>query len=130
MLLRRIQHHKFTAETRLSFAPYPGAEAGMAVFKNEQRYYRFGLKRGMVVVERSDKGRSTTTIATVSVAESTGDIILRSTCDGEKYAFSFSTDGGATWQTAAEDVSASFVSQRAGGFTGTTIGIYAYRVYL
>ena len=73
---------------------------------------------------------STTTIATVSVAESTGDIILRSTCDGEKYAFSFSTDGGATWQTAAEDVSASFVSQRAGGFTGTTIGIYAYRQYL
>lgn len=130
MLLRRIQHHKFTAETRLSFAPYPGAEAGMAVFKNEQRYYRFGLKRGMVVVERSDKGRSTTTIATVSVAESTGDIMLRSTCDGEKYAFSFSTDGGATWQTAAEGVDASFVSQRAGGFTGTTIGIYAYRQYL
>lgn len=130
MLLRRIQHHMFTAETRLSFAPYPGAEAGMAVFKNEQRYYRFGLKRGMVVVERSDKGRSTTTIATVSVDDATTDIILRSTCNGEGYTFSFSTDGGATWQTAAESVDASFVSQRAGGFTGTTIGIYAYRVYL
>ncbi len=130
MLLRRIQHHKFTAETRLTFSPYPGAEAGMAVFKNEQRYYRFGLKRGMVVVERSDKGRSTTAIATVKVAEGTDNVVLRTECSGDKYSFSFSTDGGATWQTAAKDVDASFVSQRAGGFTGTTIGIYAYRQYL
>ena len=130
MLLRRIQHHKFTAETRLRFAPYPGAQAGMAVFKNEQRYYRFGLKRGMVVVERSDKGRSATAIATVKVGEGTSDIVLRTECSGNKYCFSFSTDGGATWQTAAKDVDAAFVSQRAGGFTGTTIGIYAYRQYL
>lgn len=130
MLLRRIQHHKFTAETKLDFLPYPGAQAGMAVFKNEQRYYRFGLSRGMIVVERSDKGRSTSTIASVSVDSETKSVMLRTKCLGDNYEFSFSTDGGATWQTAAKGVDASFVSQRAGGFTGTMIGLYAYRQYL
>lgn len=102
----------------------------MAVFKNEQRYYRFGLRRGMIVVERSDKGRSTSTIASVSVDSETKSVMLRTKCQGDNYEFSFSTDGGATWQTAAKGVDASFVSQRAGGFTGTMIGLYAYRQYL
>lgn len=130
MILRRIQHHKFTAETRLDFSPYPGAEAGMAVFKNEQRYYRFGLRRGTIVVERSDKGRSASVIAATDVSDNTQSVILRTACLGDKYEFSFSADNGATWQTVARDVDASFVSQRAGGFTGTTIGVYAYRQHL
>lgn len=127
MLLRRIQHHKFTVETKFDFTPYPGAQAGIIIFKNEQRFYRFGLRRGMVIVESSTKNKTMTTLASVKVDDETESIKLKANCNGSKYEFLFSINGGKSWQRAVNNIDAMFVSQKAGGFTGTTIGVYAYR---
>jgi len=47
-----------------------------------------------------------------------------------KLDFKYSTDKGETWQTIGEDLDAGFMSTaKAGGFTGTTVGLYASNNY-
>jgi hypothetical protein len=48
---------------------------------------------------------------------------------GTTYAFYYRTEGSGAddWTLVADGVDAGFVSSRVGGFTGTTIGMYAER---
>lgn len=126
LLCRRIQHHKFSAETRMTASSEAGSRSGMVVFKNENRYYFFGISNGRIVVEQSGKDRSARELASVPAPTDSGTATLRAVCHGDRYDFLYSTDGSG-WHTVAEGVGAAFVSQQAGGFTGTTIGVCAWR---
>ena len=56
-----------------------------------------------------------------------GDVVnLKVTSDGKNYNFHYSTDEGKTWKELLTGVDANYTSTAtAGGFTGTTVGLYA-----
>lgn len=127
---RRLNHHNFTADTRVTFLPEHDAQAaGILVLKDEtHQYYLARTKRGdkhfIEVRKITEEGSSTIGEQEVDPTLSTVD--LRIGGKGLEYAFSYSTDGGKNWNPVAEGVDAGFTSTNvAGGFTGTVIGPYA-----
>ena len=127
LILRRLQHHAFTASTRLQFIPGEAENAGMLLYKDERHQYF--LKVGIVNGE------------TAVALERTGEILARepipdafktigleiSSDDGQTFRFRYAVDGE-DWQLLADGIDASWLSTAvAGGFTGTTIGLYAVK---
>ncbi len=127
---RRIQHHKYTASTTLTFVPAHDRQcAGMLLFKDELHQYFLGkaLRDGSqhIVLRRiSDTG--TEELAFQALEADNSSVDLRVESKGLSLDFAYSTDNGSSWQTLASDLDAAFMSTaKAGGFTGTTIGLYA-----
>lgn len=127
---RRIQHHKYTASTTLTFVPAHDRQcAGMLLFKDELHQYFLGkaLRDGSqhIVLRRiSDNG--TEELAGRALSSDNSSVDLRVESKGLSLDFAYSTDNGSTWQPLASDLDATFMSTaKAGGFTGTTIGLYA-----
>lgn len=127
---RRIQHHKYTASTTLTFVPAHDRQcAGMLLFKDELHQYFLGkaLRDGSqhIVLRRiSDNG--TEELAGRALSSDNSSVDLRVESKGLSLDFAYSTDNGSTWQPLASDLDAAFMSTaKAGGFTGTTIGLYA-----
>ena len=56
----------------------------------------------------------------------TNEVYLKLVSQGISYDFYYSIDGEKNWKLLCKDVDASYLSTAmAGGFTGTTIGLYA-----
>lgn len=127
-LFCRQQHLHFTATTTMHYAPRSEKDlAGMVCYQSENFNYVFGItKKGednCLVLQRTDKGKSTT-LASVTVKE-TNPIALQVKAEGDKYTFSYSTNGK-SFQAISEPVSGDILSTNvAGGFTGAMIGLYA-----
>ncbi|MBQ8065897.1 MAG: glycoside hydrolase family 43 protein [Prevotella sp.] len=119
---RRIQHHKFTVETTLSFCPAAGDAAGILIFKNEAHQYFLCVTADGIALRRINK-RGFDTLAQAPLASS-GDIGLKAVCRGLAYDFYYQPTGS-DWQLLVGDVDVRHVSSSVGGFTGTTIGLYA-----
>lgn len=103
--------------------------AGMLLFKDEVHQYFLGkhLKdNSQRIVLRRITDNGTEEIAGKALAADNKTVDLRIESKGMKLDFKYSADGGETWETLAEDLDAGFMSTaRAGGFTGTTVGLYA-----
>ena len=127
LVLRRLQHHAFTASTQMHFIPTGEEAAGMLLYKDERHQYF--LKVGIVNGE------------TAVALERTGEILARqpipdafktigleiSSDDGQSFRFRYAVDGE-DWQLLVDGIDASWLSTAvAGGFTGTTIGLYAVK---
>lgn len=127
---RRLHHHNFTADTRLCFLPETDSQvAGLLLLKDETHQYllartKSGDTHKIEVRKIGENGSETIAEAPVEAELST--VNFRIAGDGLKYGFHYSTDGGDSWKSVAEDIDAGFTSTAdAGGFTGTVVGLYA-----
>lgn len=130
---RRIQHHKFQASTSMTFLPESDSQcAGLVLLKDENNQYIMGktLRSGIPsIVLRQVTKEGTKEIASAALPVDNKTVELKVDSKGMTLDFLYSTDGGKSWKTLATDRDAAFMSTaRAGGFTGTTVGMYASNV--
>ena len=65
-------------------------------------------------------------LASTAMTSAASGVDLKVVSKGKTYDFLFSTDRGDSWTTVMADVDARHTSTAAaGGFTGTTVGLYA-----
>lgn len=123
---RRMQHHNFTATATMSFKPSAkGERAGLLLLKNEGRQYFMALGKDGISLRRIGSKGKVDVIAINPIDLNGKPIELRVESQGSTYDFRYREGGTETWQTLASGIDASWLSDRAGGFTGTTIGPYA-----
>lgn len=127
---RRQQHHDFSAHTHMIFHPEHDAQcAGLLVFKDETHQYFLakgceGDQHYMELRKISNCGSSS--LDRKDIPSDLNSVDLKVEGKGLKYSFSYSDDGGKSWEKIGDDVDAGFTSTAvAGGFTGTVIGMYA-----
>lgn len=121
---RRVQHHRYTASTRLDFEPqYDTEMAGLMVYKDETHQYLLArTSDGLRALRVGTGGCEVLASAPVSVSV----VDLRIVSDGESLSMDYSTDGGEQWQTLASGLPARYTSTAgAWGFTGTLVGPFA-----
>ena len=128
-IARRIQHHKFECSTHMYFKPKSSHEAaGMLIYKNEAHHYQILVTRhdqqSTLVLQKVDHGKISTLNEKV-LKEISGAIDLKVCSDGPTLSMYYKC-GSRVWNKLASGVDASFLSTaQAGGFTGSTIGLYA-----
>lgn len=127
---RRMQHHKFECTTRMLFNPSDDKEtAGILLFKDEAHQYFLAVNRdslGKCITLRKIGELSTEILVRQDIEEEMKAIDLKIISEGNYYDFYYSVMGG-NWQLLCKNVDASYLSTSvAGGFTGTTIGLYAF----
>lgn len=125
---RRMQHHKFTATTSMRFNPADdGERAGLLLLKNESRQYFMAVGKDGISLRRVGPKDRVEVIVSKPLDTHGKPVELKVVSHGTSYDFLYRPEGDADWLTLADGVDASWVSDRAGGFTGTTIGPYAER---
>ena len=127
LVLRRLQHHAFTASTRMRFFPEGSEAAGLLLYKDErhQLFLKVSLVDGSpaICLERSGE---TLSCKALPKTFSTVDLAIASD-DGLTFRFGHAVDGR-EMRTLVANVDASYLSTAvAGGFTGTTVGPYAVK---
>ncbi len=128
LILRRIHHHEFTAQTRMYFNPAESEAAGMLLFKDERHQYFLKVYQqdGAKQIAVEKVGRTNEVLASTPLPDCQF-VDLQITSDGPTFSFSFAPDGK-DMQALKEGVSADYLTTAlAGGFTGTTIGLYAIK---
>ncbi len=123
-ILRRIQHHKFVAETEVEPDGQQDGAAGLLLVKNEQRQIFLAVQGNKVALYRLGKKSNNELVASAELGKTTGPIGLRVESKGKTYDFSYRLPGG-DWRMLAEGVPAEHIATQRGGFTGSTIGLYA-----
>ena len=117
---------RFTARTEMEFAPQQdGEEAGLCVRANEGNHYEIGIRKFEGKTQLFVRNRIMNReylMAQEPVA--LGPVQLEISGSEEKYQFAWSADGK-TWSTLAVCPTADLSREKAGGFTGTTLGLYA-----
>lgn len=123
-IAHRQQHHQGSVETKLNFKPINENEkAGIVFFQSEKNHYVYvkSLSEGESVLELYRSGVEPELLARQTITD--GPVELRVDFDKSDYTFLYFQDG---WQTLADHIDGTFLStQKAGGFVGTTIGLYA-----
>lgn len=126
---RRLQHHKFECATRMLFNPSDDKEmAGMLLFKDETHQYFLAINRdslGKCITLQKVGELGTELLVRQDIREEIKVIDLKIISEGNYYNFYYSLMDG-NWELLHKNVDASYLSTSiAGGFTGTTIGLYA-----
>ena len=127
LILRRLQHHAFTASTRMRFVPEGTEAAGLLLYKDERHQYFLKVclvdEKPSICLERSGE---TLSCKRLPDTFSTVDLAIVSD-DGLTFRFGYAVDGR-EMRTLIAGVDASYLSTAvAGGFTGTTVGPYAVK---
>ena len=127
LILRRLQHHAFTASTRMRFVPEGTEAAGLLLYKDERHQYFLKVclvdEKPSICLERSGETLSCKRLPDMF---STVDLAIVSD-DGLTFRFGYAVDGR-EMRTLVAGVDASYLSTAvAGGFTGTTVGPYAVK---
>lgn len=131
-LCRWVKHANYTASTRLDFTPQKAGElAGLAVFQDEKGHYVLGKRMNTqgdceVVVIRSDKeGFRVVARQPLGTKWQKKAIWLQIESKGSSYTFAYSRNGK-KWHTLGTPQEGHIITtQYAGGFTGSSIGLYA-----
>ena len=127
LILRRLQHHAFTASTLMRFVPEGTEAAGLLLYKDERHQYF--LKVCLVYGKPSiclERYGETLSCKALPMNFSTVDLAIASD-DGLTFRFGYAVDGR-EMRTLVAGVDASYLSTAvAGGFTGTTVGPYAVK---
>ena len=133
---RRQQHMNATATTALTVdLRRVGEKAGLVAYQNETHYYFVGVVnaggRRMVRVERRVGAGdpvygAVLAAASLPVASGPVRVRLRIVAIGGRYAFDYAMAGG-RWTRLVAGADGTVLSTAiAGGFVGTTLGLYAY----
>ena len=126
-----MQHHEFETSTRMYFNPECSDEkAGLMLFKDETHQYFMAVSgsdnRAISLIQigkEEDK-----VLAKQDLPSDAVKFDLKVVSNGLEYDFYYSLDGGKKWDTLCQNVDASYLSTTvAGGFTGSTIALYATR---
>ncbi|HVZ80217.1 MAG TPA: family 43 glycosylhydrolase [bacterium] len=117
---------RFTARTALEFAPrQDGEEAGLCVRADEGNHYEIGVGRLGGQVQLFVRNRIKNRDHWIAQRPLASDKVQLEISGNEaKYRFAWSIDGK-TWKTLAVSPSADLSREKAGGFTGTVLGLYA-----
>lgn len=130
LVARVVQHHKFDAKADMVFDPRATEESGLILFKDEGHHYYVTLgaiEGGKAVKLHKVSGTSDDVVASSEVPSNTSKISLRISSNGESFSFSYSLDGS-KWENVGLPLDARYLSTtNAGGFTGTTIGLYSIK---
>ena len=134
VVARRQQHLQFEASTALQFTSNDSLEkAGLMVFQNENHFYYLcqSVDKGQPVIQlyqsfenRADSNKMIL-LASQPLANNQKQLLkLKIKGDNDQYSFYYNS--GSNWQALKENVDGKFLSTKvAGGFVGTTIGLYA-----
>ena len=127
----RQKHMTFSAETVVNFTPTQDSDlAGLVVFQNDKHNFVMGKTliwgKPALTLTRAEKEQvSQIGMASLDGGAANQPIRLKVEGDGRWYSFYYAVGNGA-WQTLAQGVDAvNLSSVTAGGFVGTTIGLYA-----
>lgn len=123
---RRMQHHRFTAETEVTAGGAPGESAGMLLVKNEQRQLYLAVKAGKIELLKIGRKERPDILAAADADTTHGPVGLRTVSNGDTYDFYYRLPG-AGWTALATGVPAEHIATQRGGFTGSTIGLFATR---
>lgn len=128
-ICRRLQHHKFECSTRMLFCPQSKAEqAGILLFKDEKHQYFLAVGRddqGECISLRQIGDGESKVLASVRLDDGGVLTDLKVVSRGTHYDFYYARQEG-VWNVLCRNVDAGYLSTAtAGGFTGTTIGMYA-----
>lgn len=130
-ICRRMQHHNFECTTRMLFEPSDDKEAaGLLLFKDERHQYflavnKSGAKKQISLKKIREKDQ---VLASATLPENLNEIYLRVVSKGTHYDFYYSLKEGNDWTLLCRNINAKYLSTAtAGGFTGSTIGLYATR---
>ncbi|MCH5230577.1 MAG: glycoside hydrolase family 43 protein [Muribaculaceae bacterium] len=123
-LLRRIQHHCFEVETELEPKKQEDLAAGLILLKNEQRQLFLACCNDKVILYKLGNSKDDTIIASADLASDCAPVGLKIISRGGSYDFLY-RPCGEEWITLAENIPAEYVASQRGGFTGSTIGLYA-----
>lgn len=125
---RRMQHHKFECSTRMWFDPEKEEAAGILLFKDESHQYFLGIDRnetGKEVFLRQIGESESKIVASQRIADDVKATDLKVVSTGTHYNFYYSEIKN-DWKLLCKNIDAAYLSTaKAGGFTGTTIGMYA-----
>ncbi|MEU6715849.1 glycoside hydrolase family 43 protein [Nonomuraea sp. NPDC046802] len=125
---RRQEHLRFHAQARIDFAATdPSEEAGLAVFQNQDHHATLALTvdeagRTQAVLTVREAGTSTHLAAAPLPA---GEALLAVEADESAYTFRVQPPGTDRWVDLAAVERSFFSSERAGGFVGVYLGLYA-----
>jgi len=131
-LARRQQHIRGEVSTEMTFSPgKSGEKAGLLVFQNEDHHLFFGKVykgSGLTQVQLQKAGTKDSEILekiTLRREQAEEDIELKIEFDGKKYTFYYKIDAP-DWIEFYTFTDGEYLSTRvAGGFVGTTLGMYA-----
>lgn len=129
---RRMQHHEFEVVTRMYFNPDDmEGKAGILLLKDETHQYFMSVGKmhadKVISLKRIEKNEDKV-LALEKLPADAERFDLKVVSKGLFYDFYYSLDKGKTWEMLCNNVDASFLSTaKAGGFTGSTIGLYATR---
>lgn len=126
---RRMQNHKFTAETEVAVNPSADESAGLLMVKNETRQYFLAVQKGRVALYKLGKKSDNKLLTSAAIKTDGKPIGLKVESRGTAYDFYYRPAGG-TWQLLAADIPAEHLATQRGGFTGSTLGLYATSVPL
>ncbi|QYR19306.1 glycoside hydrolase family 43 protein [Paenibacillus sp. sptzw28] len=125
---RRQQHIYFAVRTSVEFTPNgPSETAGLVALQNHDFQYRFecglsGEDQTVVRVVCREQGEETVLGSKVVPP---GKLYLQFEAIGQSLRFDFATESG-RWETIVENADGTVLSSdKAGGFVGTYIGIFA-----
>ncbi len=136
MIARRVQSHKFNAQTKVAFTPKAkNEEAGLIIMQNSTNFYKFTIvldesgERKVCLTKSNRRNRDIyeTTLSEQSLKK--GDVVLGIEGDGLEYRFYYSPKGSEkakdrVYVGGVQDASVC-ASNIAGGFTGSYVGPYA-----
>ncbi len=127
---RRMQHHEFNTTARMYFNPENATEkAGLLLFKDETHHLFMAVSQspeGRTISLIKTDGQEDKVIATDVLSKDAICFDLHVVSEGTSYEFAYSLDKGETWKVLATGIDANHLSTAtAGGFTGSTIALYA-----
>lgn len=128
-LLCRQKNIAFSAETEVNFIPRSNQElAGLVVFQNEKNNFVIGVTlldgKPSLTLIRTEGGKQVL-LASAALPSNHVSVRLKLDADGRSYSFFYALADG-SWQTLAKGCDGQNLSTKiAGGFVGTTIGLYA-----
>ena len=126
----RQQHMSFSVHVSMRFRPDAENEcAGLVMFQSHKYHYQFvlTLKNGARVLRviKCDNGGESVLAEQVCNAAADADVFLRIIAKGQELSFGYGPDGQ-TYAPVCGNADARILSTDvAGGFVGTTIGMYA-----
>ncbi|MBU3821412.1 glycoside hydrolase family 43 protein [Flavobacteriaceae bacterium XHP0103] len=133
-LFYRQQHRTFTFSTTLDYTPKSEKDlAGVVALQNEGSNFVFGVtkkdKDFYLVLEKNRwpnrRGQIISEVLASTKIDLKNPIKLKISANGDKYEFSYSTDG-TTFKSLGGTLSGDILSTDvAGGFTGCLLGLYA-----
>ncbi len=122
-LARRIEHHRFTATTSVSFKAADDSEmAGLVLYRNSKHHFQLMKGHDEILLIRTD-GPEQEIVARVPWKKK--DVLLSAEADGKDVRFYFGSTHCELQPIGEVQVLRILSDERAGGFNGPYTGMYA-----